>query len=63
MTKNKIKKDSTARSVESFEPFEETKTFKNNSAFKRAMVQMNVKSGDKITVTYSDGSTYTVESI
>jgi hypothetical protein len=39
----------------------EPKVFKSNSAFKRAMVQMDVKSGDKITVIYNDGSTYTVE--
>ena len=40
---------------------EETKTFKNNSAFKRAMVQMGVEPGQKITVSFADGSTYTVE--
>jgi hypothetical protein len=40
---------------------QELKVFKNNSAFKRSMVQMDVKSGDKITVIYNDGSTYSVE--
>ena len=37
------------------------KIVKNNSAFRRAMLQMGVKSGDKVTVVFDDGSTYKVE--
>jgi len=37
------------------------KVIKNNSAFKRAMTQINIKSGDKVVMEFEDGSTYKVE--
>ena len=42
----KLAKKNSTKKIE-----EEPEIFKNNSAFKRAMVQMGIKHGDKITVT------------
>jgi hypothetical protein len=36
---------------------------KNNSAFRRAMVQMEIQPGEKVTVIYDDGSSYQVEGV
>jgi len=37
------------------------KVVRNNSAFKRAVTQMGMKPGDKITAVFDDGSRYEVE--
>ena len=42
-------------------PAKEPIVVKNNSAFKRAMKQMDVKHGDRVTVLFDDGSMYIVE--
>ena len=37
------------------------KIVKNNSSFKRAMSQIDIKSGETVTIIFDDGSSYKVE--
>ena len=57
MEKSKEKKEGISKKKVT----KKVKTIKNNSAFKRAMVQIDIKSGDKVLVTFNDGSRYEVE--
>lgn len=63
MESNKEKKEDFSKKEKSSKSksVKKVKTIKNNSAFKRAVTQMDMKSGDKITVTFDDGSRYKVE--
>ena len=55
MAKGKITKSRKTKTKSSI------KIFKNNSSFKRAVTQMDIQSGDKVTVIFDDGSNYIIE--
>ena len=58
---DKKKSTKTKKTQGSTKASDPSRVVKNNSAFKRAMVQMDIKHGEKIGVMFDDGTVYTVE--
>ena len=59
----KESKKSTKKTQKSTKASGPLKIVKNNNSFKRAMVQMDIKKGDKIKVVFDNGSKFIVESV
>jgi len=62
MAKSKTSKPTKTKKTQgSTKTSDPSRIIKSNSAFKRSMVQMDVKHGEKVGVVFDDGTVYIVE--